>query len=443
MSKQVGYQNFGSFHTENVEELIRQSDDVYAPPARPFPVADLFSEKHLASFGLSARQHFLLDLEAFVFVNHGAFGAVVTPAHEEALRWRLHCEKQPLRFLDRELFPHIVRVLRELAAFVHCRPQDLVVLPNATTGLNTVIQSIPLTVADAVFSLNIGYGSVKKMVQSVCSATGATAVTGQVTFPIRGPEDVLAAVDRAMPPNTKLAIFDAVTSNTAVLLPLPDLIALCKARGVLVLIDGAHALGMLDVDLNLLGADFFVANCHKWLCAPKGSAMLWVREQHHDLIKPLIISHGAGCGFTSDFIWDGCRDYSPLLAVSAAVRFWQGIGPTQARTYMRDVLTQAVQNMTQRWQTDTLVPLSMCGTMALVRLPMAPQLPGNGPTATSADAKAVQDCLYFQCHVEAPIKCIQAALYVRLSAHIYNVLDDYDRVAMAIEQALQATFNSQ
>lgn len=198
-----------------------------------------------------------------------------------------------------------------------------------------------------------------------------------------------------------------------------------------VLIDGAHALGMLPLDLNTLAADYFVSNCHKWLCAPRGSAILWVAPQHQRHIRPLIISHGFGAGFTSDFIWDGCRDYAPILGVSAALRFWAALGPDRVRAYMTSLLAQAVQLLTAAWGTGTLVPLSMCGSMALVGLP--PGLVAAPPSkADPADAKFVQDLLYANHRVECPVKCIQGTLYVRISAAPYNVPEDYRQLLAAV-----------
>ncbi|WIA22809.1 hypothetical protein OEZ86_009760 [Tetradesmus obliquus] len=441
-------------------------------------------------FGDAAKGQFLIDFSSWTFINHGAFGGVAEPVYRCAELWRRHCELQPLRFIDRELFPQLVRVIRELAAFVNCRPQDLVLLPNATTGLNAVISSCKLQPGDTVYSLNIGYGSVKKMLQAACDAAGASHVVGEVTFPLSGPEQLLEVMTDSLPQNAKLAVFDAVTSNTALVLPIKQLVQLCKDRGVPVLIDGAHALGMLPLDLQQLDPDFFVSNCHKWLCGARGSAMLYVAPQWQQQVQPPVLSHGAEAGFLSSFIWDGCRDYAPLLAIATAIQWWKGLGmqqqqqqqqetatpnavappsaaqggdsaaaaagtgsdvaaccdPSQlahpgdggaaARCYMYRLLHDAAELLMQRWGSGCLGPPSMTAAMVLVGLPAGGLLPQPGQ-ATSTDAKHVQDLLHSMHSIEVPIKTIQGSLYVRISAHVYNTLAEYEQLTNAVQQMQQ------
>ncbi|KAL4425559.1 hypothetical protein ABPG75_009575 [Micractinium tetrahymenae] len=460
--QRTGYQGFGSFRSGNVEEMA--SDALWHPPPNPCQGAGLATEPEAdpatparadpatRSFGASCRSLFSIDFDRWTFINHGAFGAVLCCAALEAEEWRRRCEAQPLLFLDRELFPQLLRVMRELADFVGCQARDLALLPNATTGLNTVIQSLRGRVdpGDALFSLDIGYGSVKKMLAVVAEQTGAEHVELAVQLPLSSPEEVVEQVAAALPPNTRFAVFDAVTSNTAILLPICQLVELCQSRGIEVLIDGAHALGMLPLDLQHLGADYFVANCHKWLCAPRGSAFLHVQRRHQPHVRPLIVSHGLGSGFVSEFIWDGCRDYAPLLGISAALRASRTLGPESVRGYQRRLLAEATEAVVLAWGTGLLVPLSMCGSMALVELPpgcvaasraaaaagsaggsVAARAPDPAPP-TSADAKYVQDMLHYGHSVECPVKCIGGRLYVRISVHIYNEAADYERLAAAV-----------
>ncbi|KXZ43603.1 hypothetical protein GPECTOR_85g333 [Gonium pectorale] len=517
----TGYQNFGSFFTDNVEDMIAVPSESYVPPGRPFVPPSLEGAASLG-FGEPCRQLFMVDFNRWKFINHGAFGGVCNAAHQEANQWREHCEAQPLLFLDRrvpELFPQMVRVMREVADFIGSDPRDLVFVPNATTGLNVAIQAAGLRPGDTMYMLNIGYGSVKKMAQAASAAAagrgagtdpaagsggeapgGINVVYGEVTFPISGPQDIVDLVARTLPPDTRLAVFDSVTSNTALRLPLRQLTALCKSRGVQVLIDGAHALGHCHLDLRrgrcggcddgaaedvdetseqqhqrvveeggiaaddaaaegsprggakasgadsgvdfdaasstrsdakvggagagaglqqadntgataaaestthctagiaastaatvddaLCVPDYFVTNCHKWLCAPRGSALLWVSPARKAAVRPLVVSHGSGCGFTSDFIWDGCRDYAPYLATSSALALWRALRPARVRRYMRSLLVEAVTLLAGRWGTGPLAPsFDMCGAMALVELPQ--DLAESSP-ATSTDAKYIQ-----------------------------------------------------
>jgi selenocysteine lyase/cysteine desulfurase len=461
-----GYQGFGSFFSDNVEELIAQSDEVYVPPPLPFAVDDLFDAAPPLEFGAAARPHFLVDFQRWTFVNHGAFGAAARVPFEVAQRWRVHCEAQPLVHIDRELFAHIVRGTRDVARALNAAPTDVVFTPNATTALNAVIRSAPLAPGDAVYSLSVCYGSVKTMLRVRAAEAGAQFVDAELRFPLTGGDaDVLALVERTLPAHAKLAVFDSVTSNTALVLPIAQLARLCVARcpDIRILVDGAHSLGAPQpLDVPALGVHFFVSNCHEHLCSPRGAAVLWAHPACREALRPLVVSHGAGAGFTSAFMWDGCRDYSPVLAVTHTLRWWRAVGERRAGAYMTATLAAGVAALLARWQTHTLVPLALCSNMALVRLP-ADTPPGGGgaaaaapaPTAavdvaqllqrqppacdgpcTSADAKEWQDWLHFEAAVEAPIKCIQGCLYVRITAHIYNEARDYEVLADAVARAL-------
>ncbi|KIY95450.1 hypothetical protein MNEG_12513 [Monoraphidium neglectum] len=380
---------FGSFHSGDVEVLIRQPHGAYTPPPPPFESPpQLAPDLATRPFGAAFRDQFLIDFDSWTFVNHGAFGGVLAAVADDAERWRRHCERQPLRHLDRrvpELFPQLVRVIRDVAAFCGAEPQDLVLLPNATTALNVVVTSVVggLGPGDTVYSLDIG--------------------------------------------------------------------------GVPVLIDGAHALAQLPLDLGALGADYLVSNCHKWLGGARGGALLWVRRALQGGVRPLVVSHGSGCGFLSDFIWDGCRDYAPQLSLSTALAWWRAVGPARARAYMHGLLRDAVALLERSWGTRALAPpgSGLVAAMACVEVPAAAvaavrrQRLGRGRAAggeggagdgepvvvgppVSEDASWLQDALHFVHRVEVPVKLLGGCLWVRISAHVYNTPDDYQRLADAV-----------
>jgi isopenicillin-N epimerase len=184
--------------------------------------------------------------------------------------------------------------------------------------------------------------------------------------------------------------------------------------------------------LALAGVGAYVSNGHKWLSSSKGSSFLWVCRALQPLVQPLILSHGAGHGFTSDFLWDGCHDYSAHLAIPSMVRLWEDFGTDRLRHYNNGLAGLAARMLVERWGTDQPAPPAMFACMQLIRLP-ASILPPNTGAATSTQAKAVQDYLYAQ-KIEVPIKCLSGQLYVRISAHLYNTIDDYRVLASAIER---------
>jgi selenocysteine lyase/cysteine desulfurase len=582
-----GYRGFGSFFVEeDVEVLVRKADDQYDPPALPFadgkdPLDAYFarcgdgdgdSDAHLA-LGLAARQHFCIDFPSWrAFVNHGAFGAVSRPAAEVANAWRAECERQPLRFFDRTLLPHIADAGRRAARFVAASPGDVALVPNATTGLQAAINACAplLHLGVAAVCLSVGYGAVKLALREACETQrqgsggggggGGTSSEDpprylelRVRFPrdVRSPQAFVRGVRRelrralagganeekeeeesdalfaesdddddegegegegegddkqpllANTTKIAMAVVDAVTSNTALRLPLPELCAMLRAEGAArVIVDGAHALGQLPgfggggggggntndsstpspaPPLPTWNCDYAALNVHKWLCGARGGAMLWARPEHQQEVRPPITSHGARSGFFSAFAWDGARDYAPVLAVPAALRFWQQMLGGDASIARNEALLwdEAVPMLLRAWWGGeekgagaggwTLVPRGSplaAPCMALVALPAALQRPRPAqentttPThnrhrhrppspaalararqfrgaATSADAKRVQDLL-FERRVECPVKCVQGVLYVRASCCAYNVLADYEALAEAVLEVVVA-----
>eukprot|EP00002_Diphylleia_rotans_P023330 TRINITY_DN458_c0_g1_i1.p1 TRINITY_DN458_c0_g1~~TRINITY_DN458_c0_g1_i1.p1 ORF type:complete len:527 (+),score=79.31 TRINITY_DN458_c0_g1_i1:3479-5059(+) len=449
------YKGFGSFHSDNVEEMIRIPDETYVEPLLPFEWNDpaefsLQAKNSLSVFGKEfGRNHFLLD-PSFTFLNHGAFGASLKSALTLAERWRRYTEEQPLRMIDRQLFPHLVRCLRQMSHFVGCKATNLVFTQNATTGFNAVLRSVPLTVGDAVFALDISYGSLKKLAKHICSVQGANYVEASIPMICLQSEDAIVSfVTKHLPINCKLAIFDHITSNTAVILPVEKLVRLCQQRGIRVLIDGAHTLITLPLHLDSLGADYYIANCHKWFSCPKGVGLLYVSPKHQASFHHVIASHGYLEGLTSEFLWDGTRDYSSALSISAALTFWKQVGISQAQAYITSLKESADAILRAPLSTSWLVPLDRCGWMACLLIPhmlvkgiqrccQTSQPNDTQPIQTgedrfsSKDTKLVQDYLHYVARVEVPAKLIDGEVYLRISMHLYNDKADLVRLYDAI-----------
>ncbi|KAK3234758.1 hypothetical protein CYMTET_55001 [Cymbomonas tetramitiformis] len=438
----AGFAGFGSFmQDKSVQKLISETSAEYTVPTFPVDLDPLVygfassgGEEGAVHFGKPQKGNFMLGTE-FFFVNHGAFGAVARPVFEAAQAWRRHAEVQPLKFIDRELLPLLVHTIREFAPEVGAKATDLVFLPSATVGLNTVINAAARewNADDEVLSLSVGYASVRKMLDVRCGEVGVRHITAQVELPVASADDVVDAVSRAISPKTRFAVFDHVTSNTALVLPVARLIKVCRNRGVRVLIDGAHAPGMLHLDMEALDPDWYVANLHKWYCCPRGCAFLWARPgEQQAALRPLVISHGSGDGLTSSFVWDGNRDYSATLAVLTAIRVWRLWGPERARAYMQRTAREAAETLLAAFGTDVLAPWDMFGAMVLVRIPAQCAGITEDEEAFPAHAKFVQDTLFHTYKVEVPVKVAAGKLYLRISAHVYNQKVDYKAVSSAI-----------
>ena len=446
-----GYQAMGSFHSEDVDILMTRGDAEYTPPALPF-----LDSAHLRSSAMSREEpaDFLLDRQQWTFLNHGAFGAALTVGYTRAEQWRRYLEQQPLRYFDRDLLPHLVYSARRLADFLHAPREATTLIPNVTYGLNTILRGYTRHLLGGatgrqshVILWDTSYGSLKKMAHQLCNRVTEIPVSSPHYLDkmkdLDNPKDIfelaLAETLQGVETDNALLVLDHTTSNTAINMPLESLSRIAKERNMMVLVDGAHGLLAQSVDLSKLpNVDFYLGNGHKWLSCPRGVGVMYCpRPEFRDTIleEPAVMSHGIGQGFQSRFLWDGCRDYAAALSIPAVLDYWQDSGVAAVQETIRSNLRAAVALLRNEWHGPTeehvtLVPLEMhAPMMALVRLP--DKLQKAADATTSEDAKRIQDYL-FDHYIEVPIKCINGVLYVRISCHIYNELDDYARLAEAL-----------
>jgi isopenicillin-N epimerase len=368
-----------------------------------------------------SRDEWLLD-PAVAFLNHGSFGATPRTVLAEQERWRARMERHPTHFMSEELPPALRAAAARLAAFVGSEAKDLVFVENATAGCNTVLHSIRLAPGDEILVTDHGYPAVRKAAEHAATRAGARLIEAAVPFPLDDPAQVTAAVAAKLGPRTRLAIFDHVTSPTAVIFPVRELTALCRAAGALVLIDGAHGPGMLDLDVPSIGADWYTGNCHKWLMAPKGSGFLWTSPRQQAETHPLVISHGFGQGFTAEFDWIGTRDPTAWLSVPAAIDFHKRLGSGRLRERNAALAREQANNLARIWNTERGTPDELTGSMAAVRLPL--------PGALSPEhAHALRRKLFDDQRIEVLVAAFAGALWARISAHAYNRPADYARLA--------------
>jgi len=370
-----------------------------------------------------SRDEWLLDPDV-AFLNHGSFGAAPRAVLAEQERWRAAMERRPTHFMGDELPPALRAAAARLAAFVGARAEDLVFVENATGGCNTVLRSLRFAAGDEILVTDHGYPAVRKAAEYVAGRAGARVVEAAVPFPTEDSAQVVAAVSARLGPRTRLAIFDHITSPTAVIFPVRELTALCHAAGALVLIDGAHVPGMLSLDVPAIGPDWYTGNCHKWLMAPKGSAFLWAAPERQAETHPLVISHGFGGGFTAEFDWVGTRDPSAWLSVPAAIDFHGRLGGARLRERNVALARKQATLLADAWRTERGAPNALTGSMAAVRLPLCE------PTTTER-ALDLRRKLFDDHRIEAPVNAFAGALWARISAHAYNRAEDYARLAAA------------
>ena len=381
--------------------------------------------------------HWDLDPEV-VFLNHGSFGACprVVLQHQHELRQRL--EREPVRFFARELEGLLDAARHELAALVGAPACDLAFVPNATTGVNTVLRSLAFAPGDELLVTDHEYNACRNALEFVATRSGARIVTVAIPVPVPSAQAVHDAVLAAVTARTKLLLIDHVTSPTGLVLPIGTIVPALAARGIDTLVDGAHAPGMLPLDLAGSGVAYYTGNCHKWLCTPKGSALLFVRRDRQDRIRPLPISHGANSQrrdrsrFRLEFDFTGTDDPTPFLCVPPAIRFLSGLLPgglPALQQHNRDLARRGRELLCRRLGSPPIAPAAMLGSLASVVLP-----PTTDAPIPPHGLDPLQALLFERHHIEVPVmRWPQPSLrLLRISPQIYNSMEQYEYLAQTL-----------
>ncbi|HLX48208.1 MAG TPA: aminotransferase class V-fold PLP-dependent enzyme [Streptosporangiaceae bacterium] len=358
------------------------------------------------------------------YLNHGGFGATPASVLADQQAWRAEMERNPADFLVRRLPDLLATVRARVAAFLGAPEDGLVFVDNATAGTQTVIAQIRLGPGDEVLTTDHCYPAVLAQLRRAVAATGAELRIAAVPLPAPDPATVAGAVATRLTGSTRLLVIDHVASCSGLVFPLAQIVAAARQANVPVLVDGAHAAGMLPVNLKELGADFWVGNLHKWVCAPKASAVLYAAPRWRDELRPLVASHGLFDGYQPAFDWTGTRDPSALLAVPAALDFFDRIGWQAVREHNDDLARRGARLVAQRLGAEA-PPGELAAAMRLVRLPAVLDEPS---------ARRLEDRLLAGHGVVVPVTCYDGWQWVRVSAQLYNTLADYERLAAALCQ---------
>jgi isopenicillin-N epimerase len=379
-------------------------------------------------------EHWLLDPD-FTYLNHGTVGAPPRRVLQKQQALRDEIERQPSRFMLRELagqapmpwrsISRLREASNEVAAFVGARPDDLVFVPNVTTGLNAVLGSVPIGPGDEVVITDLAYGAVTLAAEAVCGRGGATLRTIALDCPVRDAGDVVEPIVRALTPRTKLVIVDHVTAQTALVLPVAAIANECRARGVPVLVDGAHVPGSRPLDIPSLGADWYAANLHKWAHAPRGCGILWAAPERQASLHSPIVSWGRNQGFREEFELVATSDPTSYLAAPEGIALLREWNFEACVSYMHGLAWEATGMLTERWRTTFEIPRAMVGSMATV--PLAPEA-----GTTAAEATRLRLALLVEDRIEVQLHAWRGRLWARVSAQIYNDRTDIARLGDAV-----------
>ena len=380
------------------------------------------------------------------YLTHGTYGACPEAVLEVQRAWRDRLEAEPIRFLTEGLDELLAEARTAVGAFLHADPEGIAFVPNATTGVSTVLRSLRFEPGDELLANDHEYNATINALRAVAEPAGARVVVAPIPLPVRSEDEVVEALLAAVTPRTRLVLVSHVTSPTALVFPIERIVRALDDRGIDTLVDGAHAPGMVPLDLDALGAAYWTGNGHKWPCAPKGAGVLWVREDRRERIHPLVISHGANerlttrTRFRAEFDWTGTADPTPYLTLPAAIDWmaaqvpggWPEVMATNHALALRGrAVIEAALGV------SPLAPESMIGSMATIAIP---------GIETDEAARDLGEALYRDDRIEVPVggwpvpaarvsvEAPPRAALMRISAQRYNEIGDYERLADAVSR---------
>lgn len=379
------------------------------------------------------KSHFLLE-PGVIFLNHGSFGAAPRPVFEAYQRWQLRLERQPVKFLTRELLDELHKSRRALGQHLGAGEDNLVFIPNATYGVNLVARSLELKPGDEILTTDHEYGACDNIWDFIAEKTGARIVRQPIPLPLSSSSGILEQLWKGVTPRTRLIFLSHITSPTALRMPVEAICSRAKKAGILTLIDGAHAPGQIPLNLSRLGADFYTGNCHKWLLAPKGSAFLYVRPERQQLIEPLVVSWGwgencpydTGSRFVNLLEWRGTRDPAASLSVPTAIQFQEEHHWDEVRERCHQRLVQTLDQIRDL----TGLPFLYSDNTDLFRQMAAVQLP------PLADPRGFQEHLYDRYRIEVPLIEWGGKHLLRISIQGYNQPSDLEALLEALDRSL-------
>jgi isopenicillin-N epimerase len=375
------------------------------------------------------------------YLNHGSFGACPRVILERQWELRLEMEREPVDFLARRWSGRLAEARAAVAAFLGAAAEDLAFVSNATGGVNAVLRGLELQPDEEILTTDHAYAACRKAAAFVARRRGARVVTVAIPFPVDSADAIVERVLVGVTARTRLALLDHVTSPTGLVFPIARLVAALRERGVDTLVDGAHAPGMVPIDLDALGAAYYTGNAHKWLCAPKGTAFLHVRRDRQTSVHPLVISHGYepaedGRRFLEEFDWTGTCDATGWLVLPECIRYLGALLPggwpeMQARN--RALALRAREILCDALGVSAPCPDDLIGSLASVPLPPART---GAPAASFTHEELMNWTRARGIETWSYPWTVPGGKLVRASAQVYNDEGQFVRLAALLREAL-------
>lgn len=375
---------------------------------------------------------FLLDPE-ITYLNFGSFGSCPRPVFEDYQAWQMLLEREPVQFIAFNGATYLKQSREALAAYVHCDPDDLVYVTNPSYAINIVAKSLKLEAGDEVLSTDIEYGALDRTWNYYCRKAGATYVRQPVPLPLASREDMIKAFWQGYSPRTKAVFISQITSSTALRLPVAEICAEAKRRGLLTIVDGAHVPGHIPLDLSTLDADVYTGACHKWMMTPKGCSFLYVKPQYQSLFDPLVVSWGyeSAAPSHSQFLdyhqMQGTRDFSAFLTVPKAIGFMQEHNWEAVAAGCRKLAHGNYARFCDLLGSEPLCAIGdeLLGQMCSV------------PIRTEAP-EALQRKLFEEYRIEVPVMRQAERVFIRYSVQGYNTQEDLDKLYDALKEIMSS-----
>lgn len=380
--------------------------------------------------------------ENITFLNHGSFGATPIPILEKQAELRNLIEKEPVKFFVRDYEEYYENARISLSNLIGSSQKDIVFVPNATTGVNTALRSIPLKENDEIIVTNQEYNACRNALNYIAKEKNAVVKEVEIPFPVKSFDEILEKLINSVTKKTKYLLIDHISSPTALIVDAKTIVKEMKRLGVETIVDGAHSTGQIPLNLKEIEPAYYTSNCHKWLCTPKGSAFLYVREDFQKITKPLVISHGENSPRTDkskfflEFFWTGTGDPTPFLTIPCAIDFFNTLiegGLYEIMKRNRKLCLQARDFICQKLSIEKPCPDEMVGSMA--SFPISDSKIEPKPPLF---IDSLQDKLFFDYKIEVPI--IYFPKYpkriLRISAQIYNDFEEYQRLSEILKKLI-------
>ena len=371
---------------------------------------------------------FLLDPD-ITFLNHGSYGACSKTVFKEYQDWQQKLENQPVQFMTNQVYSAMEKSRESMSQFVGCDEEELVFFQNPTTAVTNVIYNLDLKPGDEVLMSNHEYGALVRAWKMWGEKTGVNIIQQDISMPITTEENFIEDFWTGVTHQTKVIFLSHITSSTALIFPIEKIIKLAKEQNILTIIDGAHVPAHIPLNIHELGCDFYTGACHKWLCAPKGSSFLFVKKEHQDWVKPVVVSWGKDgddptpSEFIQNFQWQGTRDMSAFLTIPTAINFYiKEIRPSQESC--KKIIQDTYSEFPSVLNTE---PIS-AGKEWLAQL-VAHPLPKNIPSN-------LKKRLWEEYQIEIPVFEWNGQEFVRVSIQVYNTQKDVDLLMSALRSLI-------